>query len=298
MLNYWQNGKIYNVNSIPRYASGFPLNESDVYTVLSLNGKWRFKFCKSVNEVPAEFGRADFDVSDFDYIDVPSEWQIKGYDTPIYSNVKYPYAIEAIMLPMVPHIHPDKNPVGLYSREFVVDEGGENVFLHFGGINSAAEIYVNGNFVGYSEDTFDFQEYDITKYVRYGENRLDVIVFRYTTGSYLEDQDMWRLSGIFRDVTLIYKPKVEISDMYFKSELSDNFDFAYLKGNVSISAKGQGLRHAKLIVTLSEYGNPAAVIYQQEINLGEITDGKTIIENIDQKIDEVARTSQSVSNQS
>lgn len=287
MLNYWQNGKIYNVNSIPRYASGFPLNESDVYTVLSLNGKWRFKFCKSVNEVPAEFGRADFDVSDFDYIDVPSEWQIKGYDTPIYSNVKYPYAIEAIMLPMVPHIHPDKNSVGLYSREFVVDEGGENVFLHFGGINSAAEIYVNGNFVGYSEDTFDFQEYDITKYVRYGENRLDVIVFRYTTGSYLEDQDMWRLSGIFRDVTLIYKPKVEISDMYFKSELSDNFDFAYLKGNVSISAKGQGLRHAKLIVTLSEYGNPAAVVYQQEINLGEITDGKTIIENIDQKIDDI-----------
>ena len=180
MFNYWNNGKIYNVNSIPRYASGFPINESGIYKTLSLNGKWRFKFLKSALEVPSDFGSADFDVSDFDYIDVPSEWQIKGYDTPIYTNIKYPYAIEAIMLPVVPHIHPDKNSVGLYSREFVVDEGGDNVFLHFGGINSAAEIYVNGNFVGYSEDSFDFQEYDITKYVRFGENRLDVIVFRYT----------------------------------------------------------------------------------------------------------------------
>ena len=286
MFNYWNNGKIYNVNSIPRYASGFPINESGIYKTLSLNGKWRFKFLKSALEVPADFGSADFDVSDFDYIDVPSEWQIKGYDTPIYTNIKYPYAIEAIMLPVVPHIHPDKNSVGLYSREFVVDEGGDNVFLHFGGINSAAEIYVNGNFVGYSEDSFDFQEYDITKYVRFGENRLDVIVFRYTTGSYLEDQDMWRLSGIFRDVTLVYKPKVEISDMYFKSELSDNFDFAYFKGKIDISSKGQRLKHAKLIVSLSEYGSPDE-IYREEIPMGEIEDGKRFTETIEKRIDGV-----------
>ena len=186
MKDFWKSPSVYNVNSISRYASGFPLSETNGYRTLSLNGKWRFKFLKSVNEVPQDFGSKDFDTSDFDLIDVPSEWQIKGYDTPIYTNIKYPYALESVLLPVVPHVYADKNPVGLYSREFVVDEGGDNVFLHFGGINSAAEIYVNGNFVGYSEDTFDFQEYDVTKYVHFGENRLDLIVFRYTTGSYLD----------------------------------------------------------------------------------------------------------------
>lgn len=273
MKDFWKSPSVYNVNSIPRYASGFPMNEQNGYRTLSLNGKWRFKFLKSVNEIPENFGAKDFDISDFDYIDVPSEWQIKGYDTPIYTNIKYPYALESVFLPVVPHVYADKNPVGLYSREFVVDEGGDNVFLHFGGINSAAEIYVNGNFVGYSEDTFDFQEYDITKFVRFGENRLDMIVFRYTTGSYLEDQDMWRLSGIFRDVDLVYKPKVEISDMYFYSDLADDFSFAYLKGYIDLAAKGQGLKNASVTMTLSDDALGGKAVYSEEFLLGNVYDG-------------------------
>ncbi len=288
MKDFWRSPSVYNVNSLPRYASGFPLDENNNYRTLSLNGDWRFKFLKSVNEVPENFGSKDFDVSDFDTIRVPSEWQILGYDTPIYTNIKYPYALEAIMLPIVPHVHADKNPVGLYSREFVVDEGGDNVFLHFGGINSAAEIYVNGSFVGYSEDTFDFQEYDITKYVKFGENRLDMIVFRWTTGSYLEDQDMWRLSGIFRDVDLVYKPKVEIQDMYFHSELADDMSYAYFKGRIDIAAKGQGLKNASVKVTLSDQysGMP---VYEEEFKIGNIADGAkhTIELEGDKKLEDI-----------
>ena len=147
------------------------------------------------------------------------------------------------------------------------------MFINFGGVNSAAEVYVNGEFVGYSEDTFDQQEYNITPYVRKGENKLAVVVYRYCTGSYLEDQDMWRLSGIFRDVTLIYKPKVEIADMYFYSELSPDFKEALLKAKVKIAARGRALKSGRLKLTLLNGGGKeaASVIY----SVGALEDGKS-----------------------
>lgn len=253
MKDYWRRAEIYNVNSIERYASGFPLDSENNFKAVSLNGNWKFKFCNSVYEIPWGFTKPDADLSVFDEIEVPSEWQFKGYDTPIYTNIAYPYALESKFLPMIPHVYGDKNSAGCYSRMFTVEETSDNVFLHFGGVNSAAEVYVNGEFVGYSEDTFDAQEYDITSYVRPGENKLDVVVYRFCTGSYLEDQDMWRLSGIFRDVDLLYKPKAEISDMFFRSALSDDFTRADIVADIDISGKGRGLSSPVVYVTLVDY---------------------------------------------
>lgn len=236
MSNYWCNKNIYNVNSIERYASGFPLNSENVPTTQSLNGEWYFKFFKNVKALPKDFFAQEYDYKNFDRIPVPSNWQILGYDIPMYCNIAYPYAIVSKNLLAIPKIKAHKNPVGLYKKEFTVKKHNGKVFINFGGINSCGEVYVNGQFVGYSEDTFDCQEYDITSFVKEGENVLTVAVFRFCTGSYLEDQDMWRLSGIFRDVTLIYKPLAEIADFFARSQFSNgNYKDAQLIVDVSLA---------------------------------------------------------------
>ena len=232
MKFFWQDKNVFNVNSLTRYASGFPLSADNIYRTIKLSGDWKFKFCPTVFDIPENFGKENFDDSNFGTIKVPSEWQIQGFDTPIYTNIVYPYAIESKNLFAVPKIHGEKTSAGLYVCDFELNELNDKFFIHFGGVNSCAEVYVNGNFVGYSEDTFDFQEYDISKYVKKGDNKLSVIVYRYCTGSYLEDQDMWRLSGIFRDVYLINKPEYEIADIYAYSTF-DNSDYSSAKLNIN-----------------------------------------------------------------
>lgn len=233
MKDFWKNPNIYQVNTLGRYAAGFPLNENNEWETVSLNGLWDFKFCAKVSEVPADFETGAPDAS-YRPIEVPSNWQLKGYDTPVYTNINYPHALESKNLLAVPHVKGEKNSVGIYTRVFEVTQQGKRVCLNFAGVNSAAEVYVNGKFVGYSEDTFDQQEYDITSFVQLGRNRVTVAVYRYCTGSYLEDQDMWRISGIFRDVTLIYKPFTEIRDMYFHADADVENRSALLHGDYSI----------------------------------------------------------------
>lgn len=226
MKHLWRDKRVYNINSIPRYASGFPIDKNGEYRTTLLSGEWKFLFCENANLVPKDFYNVDYNDSDFGTIKVPSEWQFQGYDIPIYTNIVYPYALETANLLAIPKVYPNKNSVGLYIREFELNELNDRYFIHFGGINSSGEIYLNGKFVGYSEDTFDFQEYDVTDYIVKGKNKLAVMVARYCTGSYLEDQDMWRLSGIFRDVYLINKPEIEIKDVFITSTLRDNYSKA------------------------------------------------------------------------
>lgn len=214
---------------------------------VSLNGVWKFHYCESVNDIIEGYYAPDFDVSSFDDLEVPSEWQIKGYDTPIYTNINYPKAISTTK---IPYIKPELNSCGLYVREFEVAETEDNIFIHFGGINSSGEVFVNGKFVGYSQDTFDECEYDITDFVHPGTNRLAVTVRRYCTGSYLEDQDMWRLSGIFRDVTLVYEPKVFIEDMYMRSEMAEDFKSAVFKLDCVVKARRAQFDGGKLKVEI------------------------------------------------
>ncbi len=249
MKSFWQNKRIFNVNSLTRYASGFPLSVENIYKIIKLSGDWKFKFCPTVFDIPESFGSKEFNDSDFGTMKVPAEWQIQGVDTPIYTNIVYPYAIESKNLFRVPKIYGKKTSAGLYVCEFELNALNDKYFIHFGGVNSCAEVYLNGEFVGYSEDTFDFQEYDVTNYVKEGKNKLSVIVYRYCTGSYLEDQDMWRLSGIFRDVYLINKPVTEIADVYARSEfVDDKYDAATLY----IDAKIGGIDPSDKLTLITE----------------------------------------------
>lgn len=284
MKDYWNKPDIFSVNTIERYAAGFPLDRDNEYKTESLNGKWKFKFVDKVRQIPEDFSTAHPDVSGYDDIDVPSNWQIKGYGIPIYTNIQYPYPIASKNIFRIPHISGDKNPVGLYVREFNVRKTDDNVFINFGGVNSAAEIYVNGIFAGYSEDSFDMQEYNITKLVRPGVNKLAVAVYSYCTGSYLEDQDMWRISGIFRDVTLIYKPKVEIFDTYFTSELN-NSGGADFTADIYLKADGKSLETAAVKISL--YDDDANLIADITKPLGALKKDEDLSVKVVISIDEV-----------
>lgn len=270
MPKYWNNIRKYNLNSIERYASGFPLDNNNRYKTVSLNGEWRFKFCENIKKIIPDYYATEFNDIRFDKIKVPSEWQFEGYDTPIYTNIAYPHALLSKNPLLVPHVKKNKNSAGLYITNFYVMKNlDEKIFIRFGGINSCGDIYVNGKFVGYSEDTFNFQEYDITDFVKDGQNKLAVTVYRYCTGSYLEDQDMWRLSGIFRDVTLIYKPIVQIADFFSRSELFENFT----RAKVLIDAEFENIEKCakpNLIVNLYD-GDTIIFTQKADINSDNIS---------------------------
>ncbi len=159
---------------------------------------------------------------------MPSNWQLQGYDKPIYLNTRYPWAPEN---PNPPTIPPDYNPVGSYRTTFEVPAAwaGRRVFLHFAGVNSAFYVWVNGQWVGYSEDSMTAAEFDVTPFLKPGANLLAAQVFRWSDGSYLEDQDTWRLSGIYRDVFLYSTPTVRISDFTVRTDLDDAYRDATLR---------------------------------------------------------------------
>ena len=196
-------------------------------SVRSLNGQWKFHFVPEPDQRPMDFYKEDYDVTGWDEIPVPSNWEMQGYDRPIYCNVEYPHANTP------PYINARKgfndggkkygvNPVGSYVRFFDLPQGWEKqrTFIHFGGIYSAAFVYLNGHYVGYTQGANNVAEFDLSKLVRPGRNRLAVQVFRWSDGSYLECQDMFRMSGIFRDVCLYVTPKVSVRDHYITADLT------------------------------------------------------------------------------
>ena len=164
----------------------------------SLNGNWKFHWAPKPELRPANFYRPEYDVRPWDDIPVPSNWQLRGYGIPIYTNITYPFVKNP------PYILHDNAPVGSYRRTLTIPDNwsGRQVFLHFDGVESAMYVWINGDKVGYSEDSRTPAEFNITKFLRPGENTLAVEVYRWSDGSYLEDQDFWRLSGIYRDVYL------------------------------------------------------------------------------------------------
>jgi len=180
----------------------------------SLDGKWRFKWSACPAKRPKGFFRKGFNASGWDEIEVPSNWQMKGYGIPIYSSYQYPFEPNP---PYVPH---DDNPVGSYRREFVVPKAwtSRQVFICFEGVKSAFHLWVNGRHVGYSQDSMSPAEFNITKYVTRGKNVVAAEVYSYSDGYYLEDQDTWRLAGIFRSVYLYSTAVVRVSDFFAKVE--------------------------------------------------------------------------------
>jgi len=240
----WNNNPdIFELNRLPARASFTPyVTAAEALTgernvspkVASLNGTWKFAFSPNPSSRPAGFFREQFDCGGWDDIQVPGHWQLQGYDVPQYVNIRYPWSErEDIQPPFAPT---EYNPVGSYVTSFTVPEAwnGEAIFLSFQGVESAFYVWVNGELVGYSEDTFTPAEFDITAYVRDGENKLAVEVYRWCDASWLEDQDFWRLSGIFRDVFLFAKPLVHIADFFAKPALDDTYTDAALSVDVTI----------------------------------------------------------------
>jgi beta-galactosidase len=229
----WENPQVVGRNKEPGHCTLVPyLNTSTALKCerqaskfyQSLNGKWNFNWVSKPSDRPVDFYKPRYDVSGWDEIPVPSNWQMHGYGRPIYLNVRYPYPVNP---PNIPHNY---NPVGSYRTEFRIPETWENrqVFLHFDGIKSASYIWINGRKVGYSQDSMLPAEFNVTKYLRKGKNILAVEVYRWSDGSYLEDQDMWRLSGIYRNVYLFSTPQVHIRDFAVRTDLDDNYTDATL----------------------------------------------------------------------
>lgn len=252
-LEWLENPEIFNVNRIDAHSDHYFYEDIDHLKLdenmplrQSLNGKWRFSYSENPSLRIKDFYREDFDVSGFDYIEVPGHIQLQGYDKCQYINTMYPWDGHDELRP--PYISKEYNPVGSYVTFFNIKEELKNkqTFISFQGVEVAFYLWVNGKFVGYSEDTFTPSEFDISDYLQDGENRLAVEVYKRSSASWIEDQDFFRFSGIFRDVYLYAIPKTHINDIFVKTELDDDFKNSVLNVELKISGIMNGKVQAYL----------------------------------------------------
>ena len=238
----WENPAVFGINKLPPRASFVPfLNMEDVLKndpkkapfLTSLNGDWKFHLSTKPAERPVSFFESDYDDSSWNTIPVPSNWEVLGYDVPIYTNVKYPHEKTP------PKIQDHYNPVGSYRTTFEIDQLSTNkeMILHFGAVSSAMYVWVNGKKVGYSQGSKTPAEFNITPLVQTGKNTLAVEVYRWSDGSYLEDQDFWRLSGITRDVYLLVRNKTHIEDFSVLSTLNSDYTEGVFELEVMLSGE-------------------------------------------------------------
>ncbi|WP_455584043.1 glycoside hydrolase family 2 TIM barrel-domain containing protein [Bacteroides sp.] len=248
---------------------------------ISLNGKWKFHFCEKPQDKIVDFYHADYDVSAWKEIDVPGSWPLQGYDKPLYMN--HPYEFNTTN-PYPYKVPTDWNPVGAYRRNFTIPAAWNNqrIVLHFGAVKSSFYVFVNGQRVGYSQDSKMQAEFDITPYIKIGaDNVLAVEVYRFSKGSYLEGQDFWRLAGIKRDVWLYATPKVYLQDFFVKSGLSNHYKDGAL--NVAITLKNQNNKTEKVEVHTQLFDADNQPVYecnQNYIIKKRQTETKTIATSI------------------
>ena len=219
-LDWLENPEIFEVNRLCAHSDHEYFTE-DGDLRQSLNGLWKFSYSEKPSERPADFYRNDVDVSGFDDIKVPGHIQLQGYDKPQYVNTQYPWEGQEQLVP--PQIPQKRNPVGSYVKFFDVDNTllGKKTYISFQGVETAFYVWLNGEFVGYSEDSFTPSEFDITPFIKEKDNKLAVEVYRYSTASWLEDQDFWRFSGIFREVYLYAVPEIHVRDMKVTADYRD-----------------------------------------------------------------------------
>ena len=253
----WEDPSIFKINKEDGHAIMMPydseneaLSGRESKYKQSLNGKWKFYWQRGLKNQPENFQLVSFDDSHWDEINVPSVWQTEGYSVPYYYASTFPKAFSRTKS-KIPSIDHNMQEIGFYRKTFVLDEVFDNreVFLHFGAAKSALEVYVNGEFVGYSQGSMAPHEFDITKVLKKGENVITAKLYRFSDGSYLEDQDMWWLCGIYRDVYLFAEPKVCLRDFYFKTDFDDTYNdsnvtlnmyfnnYNNIRGKIKVSAK-------------------------------------------------------------
>ena len=248
-----ENEQILGENKQPWHASLMPyatLNEAlkasraDSPFARSLNGQWKFHWVRRPELRPIDFYRADFDDSQWKTIPVPSNWQLEGYGTPYYRNIGYTFQPDWPRVLSTPPrnytAYEERDPVGSYRRSFDVPSewGGRRVFVSFDGVDSGFFLWINGQKVGYSVNSRNVAEFDITPYLKPGHNLLAAEVYRYTAGSYIEDQDMWRLSGIFRNVTLWSAPNIHVRDFRIDTDLDAQYRNAVLRVTAKVRNYG------------------------------------------------------------
>jgi len=234
-----------------------------------LNGIWKFNYAKNFALAPACFENLDFDCSGWDDITVPGHIQMQGYDVPQYANVQYPWeGHEHIEPGEIPELF---NPVATYVKHFTLPTAmeGERTFISFQGVESGFALWLNGEYIGYGSDSFTPSEFELTEYIQPGENKLAVQVFKFTVASWLEDQDFFRFSGIFRDVYLFSIPKVHVWDLKIENPLSEDFSSAELSAVMQFSSNPSGRVKAEL----SHCDRIGDILYSAEIDVPDSTDG-------------------------
>lgn len=291
---YWEDETIFAENKEPGHATYMPYaNEAAMladaeyfatpWTVpvnsqyQTLNGEWLFNFVPEPSQRPLDFFEEGFDASKWDKIPVPSNWEMQGYDRPIYANVEYPHSNTPPYINARPGFNDGGenygiNPVGSYLRNFTVPDNwdGGRTFVHFGGIYSAAFVWVNGKYVGYTQGANNVAEFDISKYLHKGENSIAVQVFRWSDGSYLECQDMFRMSGIFRDVYLYNVPSASVRDHYITSTFTDNYKNAHM--NVELTLDNRDLAPQSKNLQVKVLDPNGKLVQQKSIKDVSLTD--------------------------
>ena len=239
--NYFEDPSIFRLNTQPDRAYFVPYSHKDGALAacpgnrgdrtLLLNGDWAFRYYDSVYDLTEEFYQDGYDVSGFDRIDVPSAWQMRGYDRNMYSNNRFPFCYDPPYVPI-------DNPCGCYVRDFTLtkEQLSGKVYIDFEGVDSCMYLWINGSFVGYDQVSHSTGEFDITSFVRAGSNRIAVLVLKFCDGSYLEDQDKFRWSGIFRDVYLMFRPQNHVRDFMLTALPVDDYRNGQLE--VSVDAPG------------------------------------------------------------
>ena len=247
----WEDQEIVERNRLPARSYFIPF--ADVDSALTaepgrssrfrlLNGVWKFRLADTPVEAPEDFFGADFDDADWDDIEVPRNWQLQGFDYPHYTNVNYPF-------PADPPRVPTENPTGCYRREFVLPDAwdGSCVFLRFEGVDSAFHVWVNGREVGYSQGSRVPAEFDVTPFLEPGRNVLALRVVRWSDGSYIEDQDMWWISGVFRDVYLLATPETRLYDFFARTDLDAEYRDATLRVRATLRNFGDADRDGRRV---------------------------------------------------
>lgn len=283
---------VFQVNRLDAHASLMPYNSqtqamdgdiSKSNNYFSLNGTWKFKLVNKPADRSTDFFTTTFNDATWTNITVPGNWQTQGYDRPIYTNVTYPWAGTDYISP--PKAPTNFNPVGSYRLNFTLPAGWESKknILHFAGVESAFYVWINGNYVGYAEDSYTPDEFDISKYLKAGTNNISVQVFRWSDGSWLEDQDFIRLSGIFRDVYVYTVPDVHIYDFAYTTDLDAQYTNAAFKLTATVACNKTGAANG-CKVQAQLYDNQNALVFTNSANLTNIALNSTADFTIQQTV--------------
>ena len=295
MKKDWENVAVTAINKELPHASLMPFDRVDNVTIekdespffRSLNGTWKFNWVKFPEERPEVFFKTDFSVDSWSDIDVPACWQMQGFGNPYYVNAKYPFSDEHP--PKYPTVSdsPRGNPVGSYRRSFCIPEdwNSRQVFIHFEGVSSAFYIWVNGEKVGYSQGSRTTAEFNLTQYLKPGENILAVEVYRWCDGSYLEDQDGWRMSGIIRDVYLYSTPDLHVRDFFVTSDLDEDYKDAELNAELFIHnySDNSEITGSVELLLIDNDGKEKSASSEEKIELGTLEEK---VLNFSMKIDD------------